>query len=564
MRFQNGFLAIFLMALLPALASGFELSTSTDAVSASWCTQATASARVDGAPAGSVVYFSLESGYINAVVEKPQLLPDAFGGAETRIILSVPQCYLGAQDVMVTAQVCTGFCETKTRKIRVDASSCLEVQCAYVVNAGTTNVVSPSPQPTSLCGGVPCSEVVSSIVREREFKPTGYEAVLQRSTLPRCISYYGCGNDQVRQGEALAVQFKARNFGAAGSFEVAGIAQDAGALSVYPKSVSLELSRGESEWVDFTVLARPGALPGVYKVWYKVSHGGVELDSYTQFVEVVGERPAAPAGEAKLVVPPEIVLSTCTPVPSVSVPVSLETSGRTQEFDVSATLRGQTVFAQRVLAPERTVKNFELSVDYAKLAVGENLLQVSASSQEFAGSGAMRIVLLACATPSPVPSPRPAFDFSGFAGNKITIVTTVVNEGSELLPSVYGELTGLPALWNYSTAVINVPPKSEANLTIIVLATTQESASPTLVIKSGSRVLMIRPLGEINKQSSLTGFLVTTVSENLAILLVVMAVLAAAFLYLAARNQDEQACRLSKRAKVTNIKREVFFGGTTG
>ena len=550
------FLAAVLVLLAAAFSNAFELTLSADSVSSNWCSPASLNAWVSGAPEGTTAYFSVESGYSTAVVETPQASVGGSGGAATRIVLYVPQCFIGASDVTVTAQVCGASCESKRVGVRVNAFPCPEVQCAYVISASSTSVVgtvSPSPNPQAMCGSVPCAEVISTIVREGDYAPTDYRASLERSVSLRCLSSY-CSNDQVRAGESLAVQFKARNTGAAGSFE-ARASVDSSWISFSPKSVSFELSRGESTNLDFTVQAKPGTPSGVYSISVKIWHGGREIDSLTQWVEVIGEA----GGEAKLVIPPEIVLESCNPPEKIIVPASIESSGASQEFEVSASIRGERVFAQRVITEQRISRQFDLLVDYSKLQMGQNLLEVSASSREFYGSGAMRLVLLPC-QPTPLPTALPpersAFDFAGQSGNKITIVATVANEGSDYLVGVNGELSGLPSAWNYSSALINVAPKSERNLTLIALATTPETVSPVLVIKSGDKIISVRQLGELNKQASLTGFLVTVTSENLVGVFLVMAALAAGLLYLAAKNKEE-ASEHGYKKKISRIRQEL-------
>ncbi len=559
---KHAFLAAGIALIAAALfAHSFDFGVSADSVSASWCSAGTVSAWVAQAAEGSQAHFSAETGYVNTVVHSPSSTISASGSASTEITFNIPECLVGAQYVTLTAQVCpaSGGCETRSKSVLLNAVACSGSPAAacnsqnsnynsYARNVQPGAIIAPSPVPLSQCGSTPCYNVLSTMVRGGSYYPAAYSASLERSASFRCLSR-PCSGDQALAGEAIALQLWAKNKAAAGSFEVRAYSESP-EVTVFPKSVSVDLSRGETQAIDFTARTSPSARPGSHIIVFRLFHNNVELASLAQAIEVTeGTAPSA-SGSARLVIPPAIVLSACQLPQQITAPAKLENDGGSQEFTVSAALRGQQVFSQPIFVNTREKKQFDVLIDARQLATGENTVQVSATSAGFEGSGVISILVLACGGPSAEERLDINGVFANESGNKIVVVASVSNEGSAALNNITGELLGLPEGWKQASETVSIAPRSERNLTIVVLATSSESVSPILAIKSSGKILSTRQLGAINKNSSggLTGLFIAGVSdEALFATLIALMVIAAVFLFAAAQRNSQDTGTLKQR-----------------
>jgi|GEM_PF-2601543 len=543
-------------------ASAFSMTASTDSLVASSCSSGVVAAMVWNAVPGSKVAFSAETGYAGVRVENPQAIVPSSGGAAANFIVSPPACLSGAYDIRIYAQVCGNTCETQVRIVRVSSTPCATDVCNNPSNSiPGMPAVATSTSPFDMCGDTPCYNVQSNAIRETNYLATSYSASLNRNTPARCLTQ-GCIGDQIMPGGRMLVSFNTANTGAAGSFTVSAWTDAPNALGVTPAIAALTLQRSESATTEFIVSVNSNAAPGLFHVYYSLSHAGVEVDTTTQFVQVIGTGSCQSCGQAqpqpntrgqgiaRITYPSSVQADACNPPDKVAIPAMLYNEGRAQAFRINANVNGKQAYSNNVQVDANSQRNFEILLDYSTLSLGTNIVQISSDSPEFEGSGTATIAVVRNKAQTTV---KPAQALNG-SGNKIALNTVVANNGDCWLSNVHGELSGLPQGWTYSSAVIEIPPKSEANLTIIVLANTAETVTPALTIKSGDKVVGTQAVGEINRPATTTGFSILTglflgsglsnyiftgeVARWLIPLVFIMLLIAAIFLLAAYRNNQ--------------------------
>jgi len=178
---------------------------------------------------------------------------------------------------------------------------------------------------------------------------------------------------------------------------------------------------------------------------------------------------------------------------------------------------------------------------------------VQAFTQGFAGAGSIRVFVSPCAASAPQQLAVTQVN------NEISVVVAVHNDGNATLPNVTLSFEGLPATWKVSSQGVDIPAQSERNVTAKIIADTQESVEPTVVVRSNGREVARKKLEAVNKPSGITGFFTGAVNNSLLLIFLAIAAVVVIFTFARSKKEsDDEAKREEEyREKMKKIREQL-------
>ena len=490
---------LFLVAFaaMGALASAFSAQAGADYVvlhgtEGKVFVSATNDAGVEG-----TISFSTDSDQISAYAENQAVQRAAAGETKgTYVLISAPDCFRGTADVTVTVQLAVDqkitYASTTIRAVAYPTEQCDRYQEGA---PATDNYVAAGSGKTALFTAYA--------------DPTEY----------RVSIIGGEKAETMGAGQFKRMKLKLMNYGAAGTFELRAIGGEVNA-ALTKESVSLQRSEATDVYLD--VKPAQGTADGRYFTTVQVMAQGQIIYERDIAVDVAEKH------DVSLALPDAVTINGSTPVAIAAAVKNAGTAVETLKITVSAF--AQAPAAISVKAGE--TKTFAIVVDPAKLAAGENTLDVRVESDAIEGSGQVKVTAQGGAQElKPIP-----------------ITVAVKNDGNSSLENVTGSITGIPASWLVMKGdPITVPAHGEANMTLYIKPTTNEDANPILTVKSGDTILQTIRLPTIKAApTGISGYF-TALGGNTTFIGVLVAVAVVVALMMSrARMDDEYAARVKK------------------
>jgi hypothetical protein len=316
------------------------------------------------------------------------------------------------------------------------------------------------------------------------------------------------------------------NKGAAGSFDLMAISGDENA-AVTVINTPVTLLRGEAKTVFVDIQPASRIQAGRYWFTFEVLSQGYVVKEREMYFDVQDKFDAV----IKINSPITVTQST-TPV---KIQATIQNTGTAKDTYVLSTKNAFASVPQRITLNGGDRATFDITLDTSKMTQGENLLEIRAESDKVQGAGTAKIILEKAQTPITSID----IDLKNTYGQDLDSVTVSI----EGIPSTWEVIKPLPfALRAGETKTISVQIKQ---------ATNEEAANPVLVVKNGATVLERRPLPAIKAAGGLTGLFTAGANVSTAAILIIAALIIAAFY---ARQKEQRAKSQDFEAKMKKIR----------
>ncbi|MEM4255610.1 MAG: hypothetical protein QXR53_04785 [Candidatus Norongarragalinales archaeon] len=472
--------------------------------------------------------FNADLGELNGFFEDDGVIIPERGAKGTWLRFHAPFCFRGTERIEVNADVCdaNGRCEVLRKTVLVAANPPEHCERYDDRRVATDSFVPPR----SYGAG---SLAWSNLVYSSYYDPTDFDAEISGSDY--CV--------KIKPGESVRKPFSIINRGAASTFDLRTLGEESEVNSfVFPRSVSLRRGESEEVWVDL----RPGWVEGGrHYVSLQVMRKGQVIAESPICVEIED------VFEAQVRLPSSVSGKQCE---EIKFQGFVENKGTARDSFSLAVPRNSLATPDYIElnAGEKAV--FSISIPANSLKVGENdfLVTAKSSAKGMVGQANLKVEAGSCAVAAPVKSTETRGD------TVVELSVSVTNSFETPLKNVSAVVEGIPSSWKVeSNAVGSIAPGESAGLSVKITQTTsEEAASPVLVVKSEGKEIGREPLRAI-KPSGISGLFVGLSQNSLLVALLIIAALAVVVLVARRRQQETLVFKDAYRERLLSIKNAV-------
>ncbi|MEK6953479.1 MAG: hypothetical protein AABX01_00605 [Candidatus Micrarchaeota archaeon] len=459
------------------------------------------------------LYISVDGGKLNANVEEEGYSTSIAAGATDGALISVvaPDCFRGSELVQVYAQLCSKTtCETATRKVIVYVEPAKF--CSSYIEG-----FAPSVQfiPGTATGSKDPFNVYtidpkkSRIVFSDAFDTTDYS--LRITGGDSCID--------VLRGEVGRIRLSVTNRGAAGNFDFRVVTDTS--LDAFPSKDYVALQRGASEEVFVDI--KPGK--DVQAVRQYVTLQALHLD------ELVAEKDVCidiKDDFSTAIEAPSAVLGRTSK--DMAIRVELTNKGTIPQYYSFSASNAQiqeliSVDPQEFNLKPGAKKLIEVKVDTSKIKAGTYRIEYFTLSEETQESAETLLTVEKDSAGGITGASDVSIDLSNEKkDNVLTVFATIKNEQNVNLNDLEIEVRGLPESWTVSKiAPVSIRAGGSEIVEIEIIANSDETAIPKVVVLQNSKIITMGSLPEISgKAGGFTG-LFTFSSQNIVLGLIILA-----------------------------------------
>ncbi len=436
------------------------------------------------------LHISVDGKRLNAHVEPYQELirQGSTGGA--MIEVSAPDCFRGSESITIYAQLCTdASCETASRKVTVYVEPAKHCETYIEGFAAKTQFVSGVSCSSSGCFNIDSLEPRQSrIVTTASFDVTDYN--LRISGADSC--------PDVRRGEMARVRLTLANRGASGNFDLRVVTGSE--ANAFPSKDYVALQRSGSEEVFVDISPEKDAVAGRLYVTLQALHLDELISEKDVCIDLVDEF------NSGLFAPNSFSIKEGNDA-TIQLEISNEGT-KEQHYKVDAF---SPDFQQHIIViPSQFSlqpggrRLVDVEIKTSNEPAGSYKLEFISSSEETEETAEMMLKI------EPVTRVSESVDVDAESTEKENILMVdalIRNEEEYEMAGLKAEITGIPDGWKVSEiGQFSIKPNSEKRIEFEITMTSQEDASPVLVISKDGKQVGSQKLPKISgKAGGFTG-----------------------------------------------------------
>ncbi|HLD76339.1 MAG TPA: hypothetical protein VI874_04930, partial [Candidatus Norongarragalinales archaeon] len=141
----------------------------------------------------------------------------------------------------------------------------------------------------------------------------------------------------------------------------------------------------------------------------------------------------------------------------------------------------------------------------------------------------------------------------------LVYAVSVTNDQDTPLRNVTLSVTELPPTWTVQSESVTISPHNMSKLTVSVTRNSDEGATPKISVLSDGRLIAQHSADPVAQRPSLTGRVITEASQNAGLIVLVLVLVAAAFMLSSRNRKNEFDSDKSERRKdlLIGLKTEV-------
>ncbi|MFH0971460.1 MAG: hypothetical protein V1835_02730 [Candidatus Micrarchaeota archaeon] len=489
------------------------------------------------------LYLSADGRELNAYIEPYEDIvhAGATGGAYVHVV--APDCFRGSEAIQIYAQLCSDTaCDSTSRKIVVNVEPAR--QCANYIDGYASSVQFVSG---TSCGATGCYQTQSiepkrsKLVNAAYFDPTSYDVRVTGGD--SCVD--------LKRGGIARVKLSLSNRGAAGNFDMRVISGSE--VNAFPSKDYVSLQRSNAEDVYIDIKPDQDAAAGSHYATLQVLHLDEMVAQKDVCIDLQDE------SRSTLIVPDTVNARTSR---GSTVQIEVSNDGTKQEnYEVSVysdVREAMAIIPEAFVLKPGAKRYVDIEIDTSKLSKGNYKMHfvITTEEDELVADSLLKVVEDAAMQGSSVAVEAQQSQ----KDNALEVTGVIKNDGDTDLTDLDVEVQGLPEGWKVSDIdPITVKANSEKQVKFEITMTSQEDASPKMVVKKGGYVLGVQSLPKISgKAGGFTGLFALN-SQNVILGIVVLGVI---LLFFMVGRRDEPGSTTHEHSHMESIKHEVEHGGS--